>query len=604
MSVDRPISTMSSRLSSLFADARQRLGRRLFVLLALMAVAGLMEGIGVAMILPLLGMVGIGEGYETTIVATTVARGFALLGMQPNLTSLVAIIIGVFVLQTAVFVTQSWLAASLQSRYVKAWRDALLASYLRATWSFFHQNRAGELINALINETNRVGGAFYLLSQLVATALVTTIYVALALVVSWQVTVVLLLGAGVIFFLTRGLMGFAYRIGVDISERGHELQEAANEFVGGAKLVKATATEQLAEAKFMTLNERMRPLFFWSSFTPNALRAIFELTAIIGLCVLLAVGTTAFGIDSASILVVLAIFLRLYPKISVAQQNLQLLNVYTPAVETARRLFDAAASKLEIEDERDLPRELLEKHVSVEVVDLCVAYDEAAVLDRISFGIPAGHSVGIVGSSGAGKSTLVDCLLRLVEPRAGDVLIGGHKLNDLPTPAWRRSVGYVPQDTFLFNASIRENLLWGHQDVSDEQMIAAARQANAHTFISQMPSGYDTMAGDRGVRLSGGQRQRIGLARALVGRPKLLILDEATSSLDSDSERVVLDAIDRLHGELTIIVVAHRLSTVRDADSILVLESGRLVEHGTWSELLDGDRRFRRLWDLQQQSGS
>ncbi len=569
-----------------------------------MALTGFVEGIGVALILPLLGMIGIGEGYKTTIVATTVAQGFAWFNLQPNVAILVAIITVVFVLQTSVFIAQSWLAASLQSRYVKIWRDALLASYLRSAWSFFHQNRSGELINGLITETNRVGGAFYLLSQLIATVLVTTIYIGLALIVSWQVTAVLLLGAGAIFFLTRGLMGFAYRVGVDISARGHELQEAANEFVGGAKLVKATATEQLAEAKFMTLTEQMRPLFFWSSFNPNALRAIFELTAITGLCVLLAVGTTAFGIDSASILVVLAIFLRLYPKLSVAQQNMQLLNVYTPAVETAQRLLARAVAGLEVEDQRALPQKLLEQQVSVEVVDLCAAYDETAVLDRIRFAIPAGHNVGIVGSSGAGKSTLVDCLLRLVEPSAGYILIGGYRLNDLPTPAWRRAIGYVPQDTFLFNASIRENLLWGHQDVGDDQMIAAARQANAHEFISRMPSGYDTVVGDRGVRLSGGQRQRIGLARALVGRPKLLILDEATSALDSDSERVVLDAIDNLRGELTIIVVAHRLSTVRDADSILVLESGHLVEQGTWSELLDGDRRFRRLWDLQQQSGS
>jgi ABC-type multidrug transport system fused ATPase/permease subunit len=205
----------------------------------------------------------------------------------------------------------------------------------------------------------------------------------------------------------------------------------------------------------------------------------------------------------------------------------------------------------------------------------------------------------VVGESGCGKSTLLDMLMGFNMIEKGDVLIDGVPLEDYDQSSYRQRIGYVPQDAVLFNMSIRDNILWAQDDATDETFAEALRLANAQMFIDEFPDGVDTLAGDRGVRLSGGQIQRIALARAILRRPELLILDEATSALDSQSETLIQDAIAEIARDTTIIVVAHRLSTVKMADTIVVLDEGAIVEQGTYDELIKRDGRFRSMVDAQ-----
>jgi ABC-type multidrug transport system fused ATPase/permease subunit len=207
--------------------------------------------------------------------------------------------------------------------------------------------------------------------------------------------------------------------------------------------------------------------------------------------------------------------------------------------------------------------------------------------------------VGIVGSSGAGKSTLVHTLLGLIEPCAGSILLGPYELRSVPLDAWRRTSGYVPQETILFHASIRENLTLGNPSASASDVERAARRAHALDFINKLPEGFDTIIGDQGVKLSGGQRQRLAIARALLTHPALLIMDEAMSALDAQSEAEVLGTLEELRKQMGILVVAHRLVTVRSADVIYVLESGRIVEAGAWGELMARRSRLYTLAEAQ-----
>ena len=326
----------------------------------------------------------------------------------------------------------------------------------------------------------------------------------------------------------------------------------------------------------------------------SLLRSIFEFGAIIALCVILAVGVQTLGIDPARILVVLALFLRLYPRLSNIQQQLQAMNVFLPAIQTTSAVRAGARAASEPSDDRPLPAGFDEGAVALEIRDLHVAYGERTVLDGVSLSLPAGATTAVVGPSGSGKSTLVDCLLGLTQPRSGTIACNGIDLERLPLRAWRRAVGYVAQDTFLFHASVRDNIMWGEDAADAERMTAAAEKANAHEFVARMPDGYDSVVGDRGVRLSGGERQRLGLARALVGRPSLLILDEATSALDSESEETVLEAIRELEDDVTIVTIAHRLSSVRDADNICVLEEGTRGGDGHARGAFGGRRALRR----------
>ena len=217
-------------------------------------------------------------------------------------------------------------------------------------------------------------------------------------------------------------------------------------------------------------------------------------------------------------------------------------------------------------------------------------------IDDIDLDIPARNTTAIVGASGAGKSTIADLILGLIVPEAGDVRIDDAPLTPSLAYAWRSCVGFVPQDTFLLHDTVRANVLWAQPNASEQDVREALRQAAADTFVNQLPQGLDTKIGDRGVLLSGGERQRLALARALLRKPQLLMLDDATSALDSENEQRIRQAIADVHGQMTVVIITHRLSTIRDADVIHVLEAGRLVQSGTWNELLAvPSGRFRSL---------
>jgi ATP-binding cassette subfamily C protein len=233
--------------------------------------------------------------------------------------------------------------------------------------------------------------------------------------------------------------------------------------------------------------------------------------------------------------------------------------------------------------------------LALKLRDVAVSHDNVQIISGLSLDIPAGACVALVGRSGAGKSTLVDAMLGLISLKAGSVSVNGLDLQQLPLQAFRRRIGYMGQETMLYNTTIRGNILWSQPQHSDEVVMLAAQRAAADGFISQSANGLDTMVGDRGGRLSGGERQRLGLTRALLGDPGLLILDEAASALDAETDASVTRALEQLKGKVTMIVISHRLSSVRMADYIYVLDKGEVVESGTWAELEGNHGLFSRL---------
>ena len=232
-------------------------------------------------------------------------------------------------------------------------------------------------------------------------------------------------------------------------------------------------------------------------------------------------------------------------------------------------------------------------------VSFCYDESDSNAVSNLDFCIPTGHTVAFVGSSGSGKSTVVNLLLDLYQPNLGQILVDGEDLNKINSVTWRKRIGVVDQEVYLLNASIDENIRFGREDVDDEDIKYAAKSALADEFIQSMEFGYDTVVGDRGYKLSGGQQQRIALARALVGNPDILVLDEATSALDSISERYIQKAIESMHRSRTILLIAHRLSTVSKADQIFVLEEGNIVQSGTKDELLTKEGTFLTMWATQ-----
>lgn len=594
---------MVRRALAMLADVRQRLGRSADLLFALMVLSSLLEGMTIALLFPVLRAVGVSEAGGSNALADSVDALFDLVGVEPTLASASIFVVGFALVQGGIFLAYNRMSATLENRYIAEWRRDLMAGILHARWGFFVERRGGDLVNTVVGETNRLSGAFFTLSQLLAAMVVTAVYASVAFVASPVVTALLLGAAVLVFAAGRGVTRRGHEVGVELTRRNEDLQALAGEFVSGAKLLKSTATEGAATARFEPVVDRLRTLMSWARFQPNMLRGVFETAGILVVVLVLGLGTGVFDIDAATVLVVMALFVRLYPRLSTVQQNLQQLNVYLPAYLVVRRVLEESTAERESLDFGPLPTAIEAEAAEIRAKDLTVAYGDNAVLRALNITIPAASMVALVGPSGAGKSTLVETFLGLVRLEEGTVLVNEHPLDSLPLGSWRRSVGYVAQDTVLFHASIAENIGWGSEwegaESEREAIEEAARKAHIHDFIVSLPDGYETVVGDRGVRLSGGQRQRLGLARALVRRPRLIIFDEPTSALDSEAEAAVLDAVEGLKGAVTVVFVAHRLSTVRNADVIHLLEDGRIVEFGSWQELLAVNGRFRAIWELQ-----
>jgi ABC-type multidrug transport system fused ATPase/permease subunit len=280
------------------------------------------------------------------------------------------------------------------------------------------------------------------------------------------------------------------------------------------------------------------------------------------------------------------------------QAQLLYLNGNVHAIEVINKIQTAAECEAERQDGVSEPLKI-DQPAALTVRNLQVRFDDRIVLDRISLQVPIPGLLAIVGRSGAGKSTLVHALLGLIEPSAGSIGLGNYDLASAPLHAWRRAIGYVPQETILFHASIRENLKLVNSVASDSDIETASRRAHALDFINALPAGFDTVIGDNGVKLSGGQRQRLGIARALLMNPALLIMDEAMSALDTESEAELLRTVEELRKQMGVLLVAHRLAAARAADVICVFEAGHIVEAGSWNELMARRKRLYALAEAQ-----
>jgi ATP-binding cassette subfamily B protein/subfamily B ATP-binding cassette protein MsbA len=288
---------------------------------------------------------------------------------------------------------------------------------------------------------------------------------------------------------------------------------------------------------------------------------------------------------------------RIMPRISTLNGQLGIVANQWPFAVRLAEILNPAGKEVEYLPGKAINE--LREGIEIRTVTLRYPGSERDALHQVSFTIPKGSMVAVVGSSGSGKSTLVNLMLGLYWPTAGEILVDGIKLQSYDLATWRNLIGVVDQETSIFSTSVAENIRFGKPDATDAEVVAAARTANADTFIGAMPQGYATEVGDRGHRLSGGQRQRLAIARAVIHDPTLLLFDEATSALDSHSEQLIQASLEELRKERTLLVIAHRLSTIAKADAIIVLDNGEIVEQGTHGELLARHGRYAAMWRLQ-----
>jgi len=550
---------------------------KLVTVTVLMAAVALMEGVAVMLLVPLMNVV-MGEGGALTGVLGNLGKfienAFAHFNVELTLTWVLSMLVAAFIIQGALRLLMMHLQGKMLTRYEYSLIHRLFDGYFASSWDFFVRSRAGQLVNVISVETHRAFVAFQSTCSILVTSLIALFYIILSLLLSWQITL-----AGVVLCATASLvlkkfMERAHSYGLEMSDVNNQLQAQAYDKIAAAKMLKSSATEKTAVNNLDAIADRKADLGYKSMINSALIPSVYLPLIISSLALIVFFALGPLQVNFAVILLFTYIFFRLTPYFSTIQLDYQQVLLNIPAVAEIDKTIELARSMAETKGDR------LIQGVKKTIVfrDVNFAYGRGKpVLKKINLEINKGETIAVVGESGVGKTTLVDLLLGLFTPTGGSILVDGSPLNDYNPQSWRKLIGYISQDVFLFHDTVIANLKWMVPDATKEQVEAAAKAAYAHEFITQMPQGYDSVIGDRGVKLSGGQRQRLALARMILQDPEIIILDEPTSALDAESEAKVQEAITGFIRGKTVIVISHRTSLLTDVRRVYQIQDGAIT---------------------------
>ena len=540
-------------------------------------------------------------GPVTEIQQNLIGRFLDQSDRMGSLRNILVLIMAAVIAKNLLIWASSQLGAGLQEYVTRDLRNAMYAHLQRLPLPFFTRTKTGQLLARVLNDTQQTKAVITeAVTRSIQSAAVVLTSVIVLFRISWRLTLLALVVAPLLIGLLQPILRALRRGHRKLSNQFGDMTAVVQEAVSGIRLVKSFGGEEYEEARFRDASNRyargMRRVTRLSQLALPITETVGTAVAVVILWFGAREVLEGGGLDGQTLIGFLALTLRTLQPL---KQLSQVPTVAAQSMAAAERVFDVLDAESEYDRDRGT-RQVTTLNSNLEFDRVTFAYEQTPVLDNVSFVARRGDVVAIVGASGAGKTTLVDLIPRFYEPTRGTIRIDGVDTREIALRSLRNLIGIVSQDTVIFNDTVRNNLAYGAAGrFSEEQIIAAARAANAHDFIAQLPEGYATILGERGTRLSGGQRQRIAIARALLVDPPILILDEATSALDSESERLVQEAIDRLLRGRTVFVIAHRLSTVAHASQILVLDQGRLVEHGTHEDLLARRGAYHRLHALQ-----
>ncbi len=521
-------------------------------------------------------------------------RQFQSLGL------LIGGLVGVYGLQALVGFGDNYTRHALGERFILDLRVRIYAYLQRLSLSFFERTSTGELMSRVTNDVNALeqfvthGSARTAenLLRLVGAAVV--LFVLNPRLAAWALLPVPVLAVGLRYFNTQ--IRPIYR---SVRDRLGDINARLQDSLAGMRTVQAFGREEQELARFARESEgyyraRVRGIRFWSSVFPG-----IGFVAALGMAGVLGIGARMVAQGTLTIGTLVAFLSYLQSLYGPIRSLVEIDNVFQQAIAAGERIFELLDEEPEITDAPDAV-ELGKVNGEVWFDDVHFRYPTGdEVLHDVTFTMAPGEMVALVGRSGAGKTSIANLVCRFYDPTHGRILVDGHDLREVQLESLRSQIAVVLQDTFLFNTTVRENLLYGKPNATDEELVAAAKAAYAHEFIGELPDGYETELGERGVKLSGGQKQRLALARAILADPRILILDEATSSVDAEAEYLIQQALESVLVGRTSLVIAHRLSTVRNADKIIALENGRIIEVGGHRELIEREGLYSQLYRRQ-----
>lgn len=594
---DRKITTLD-KISSLAHVGRYRPGFVVFIIV-FSAFAALLEAIGLTFLLPIIEAAQSDGALDN---ADGVVGAFLFLydtlGVPFTLEYMLLGVTLVMITRYSASFASSWLAAKLHMEYEGYLKDNAFSQALDAKITYYDAEGSDDILNAIVTQTRFAGQVIRHIVQFFQESLLALMYLLIALYLAPLLTLLAAVSLGGITFIIRYIIEPGYTVGDRVADANQEIQRNVQAGTQGIRDVKVFQMQSEVRTRFRSHLDQYVTANIDLRRNKAAIENLYELSVAVMLFVLIYGAVQWLSLSLGALGVFLFAVFRLAPRVSTLNSQFYTIEGELPHLVRTIWFIEELEQKREgNETAQPVPDRMDE----IRFDDVSFAYEtsDEPVLDGISFEVNHGEFVAFVGQSGAGKSTLVSLLARLYEPDEGEIRANNFPISRFEESEWRDKLGMVRQNPYIFNETLRFNLTVGNRAATDAEIERAARTARVDEFVDNLPDGYDTYLGDDGVQLSGGQRQRVSLARALLTEAEVLILDEATSDLDSSLERDIQNSLERLEDDYTVFAIAHRLSTVQNADRIYTMERGRIIEAGTHEELVHSDGTYAELYEIQ-----
>ena len=563
----------------------QLMPKKVTLALCLMVLISLTQGVSLILLVPLLQLVGLNVTQGSLgQIAGVVSTVFTSLGLQLNIATVLIIYVAVISFIAILNRLQTLMTAEIQFQFAAHMRKQLYMAITNSNWLFLSTMKSSNFAHALTNEIERISNGTGRFLSLLSSIMILIVYIIFALKLAGIITgVIFIVGISILLVLRR-MVNKSRSSGQEITTTTQDLYSSILQHLDGMKTIKSFGMQDENIRVFSNQTNKVAKNYLKSIQTYADVKLLFDVGTVIVLAIMVIILLEVIKLPTASLFLLIYLFIMMIPQFSIIQNSYQYFITMLPAYNNVIMLKEQCLENTEVK----ALGERVELNNAVELKNVWFSYqsDEYFSMKDLNLKIYAGKTTAIVGLSGAGKSTVADLVMGLIQPNEGEITVDDIPINKNFPGYWKDQIGYVAQETFLFNETIRLNLLLAQPKANEKDIIDALKLASANEFVSKLPEGLDTVIGDRGVKFSGGERQRLALARALLRKPSLLILDEATSNLDSKNEKKILKAIDDLHGEITILIIAHRLSTIENADYIYLIDEGQILESGTWKDLL------------------
>ena len=570
---------------------------QIFVLTVLGFLSGLLGAISINALIPLFSFVT-KQGKGDDFISQTIERAFLFFGIDFRIKYLLVFVCLLFILQAFVIVIFSYISSKITLGYEEKTKSRLFSSILKANWGYLLKEKLGHLETVLVVNVRNSSGLLSHISGTIMVILTMVVYILVAINISVYITLIALILGLIFFLITKPFIYKARMISYEVDKTNREISHHVNENILGMKTVKAMFVQNqvgdIGERYFI----KLRDLGIKFTLISVGTSMFVQPASLIFICIIFAFSYKSPNFNLAALIAVIYLIRQIFSYFEQLQKRILNMSSLIPYLKKVLE-YEELADRYKENDFGRLPFEF-KNILEFKNVDFFYNIDRN-ILENLSFSVKKGEMIGLIGHSGAGKTTIVDLFLRLFQPSKGKILIDDVNIEDISMEQWRRNIGYISQDMFLENGTIAENIKFYDEKITDGDMEEAAKMANIYEFIQTLPDKFSTLIGERGVLLSAGQRQRIVIARVLAKKPKILVMDEATSALDNESEIQIQKIIENLKGKITVLVIAHRLSTVINSDRLLVLENGKIVEQGVPRELLkDKKTYFYKVYNIRK----